>query len=131
MLTTTPVESTVLYNQGIFLPERTREIIRQIRSLLTQVVELDDATLARTGLGQFSLVTDFGKRVLPVPSADLDTTWEGPVHSFLTKNAQTRPDQPAISYNNQVVTYKQLGKLIPSKPCTGRRSQVFPSRRGA
>jgi hypothetical protein len=74
-----------------------------------QVVELDETALAKAGLGDYSLVTEFGRSVLPVPDADLDTTWEGPIHHFLTKHAQSRPDLPAISYNNQVVTYKQLG----------------------
>jgi hypothetical protein len=52
--------------------------------------------------------------VLPTPAADLDTTWEGPIHHFLTRHAQERPDLPAISYNGQVVTYKQLGTFATS-----------------
>jgi hypothetical protein len=34
------VEATVLFNQGLYHPERARELIRQIRSLLSQVMPL-------------------------------------------------------------------------------------------
>jgi len=77
-------------------------------------VELDRLSeLESTGVGAFSLVTEFGKSVLPVPSEDLDTTWEGPIHTFLTKHAQANSDLPAISYDGQVLTYGQLGWARP------------------
>lgn len=77
---------------------------------------MDDIALRKTGIGQFSLITDFGKGVLPAASADLDTTWEGPIHEFLTRHAGSRPNQPAIFYNGRVITYKQLGK--PNMYCS-------------
>jgi len=53
-----------------------------------------------------SLLTTYGKNVVPNPEEELDSSFFGSIQSYLTKHAHEHPDRVAIANNERFGTKK-------------------------
>ncbi|MGD2092436.1 MAG: amino acid adenylation domain-containing protein [Candidatus Aminicenantes bacterium] len=93
----------LVYNLDLFERYRMVEMLEQYRYLLEQA-----AAKPRGKIASFSLVTDRTKAVLPNPLQELDSKWEGAVHTQFSRQAQRHPQRPAVQDNHLVFTYSEL-----------------------
>src|SRR5579864_4312669 len=82
------------------------EVLRQYRSLLTQIVETP-----HRGLDSFTLVTDEARQYLPDPSMPLDSQWRGGVHELFHVQAERAPEHMAVADPHVTWTYRKLDDL--------------------
>ncbi|HKI02160.1 MAG TPA: amino acid adenylation domain-containing protein, partial [Thermoanaerobaculia bacterium] len=93
----------LVYNAGLFAPERMAEVLRQFEGLLGQAVADPERPL-----GGFSLVTPAAAALLPDPRAALSPAWEGAVHSLFARQARRVPDRVAVADPGESWTYAEL-----------------------
>ncbi|MCK4359258.1 MAG: amino acid adenylation domain-containing protein [Candidatus Cloacimonetes bacterium] len=96
----------LVYNTELFRKDRMIEMLEQYRYLLSQIVEKPDKRISH-----FSLVTPTAQAILPDPSEELDSTWEGAIHTLFSQQAKCMPDSTAIEYSNKTWSYKELDAL--------------------
>ncbi|HEV8722247.1 MAG TPA: amino acid adenylation domain-containing protein [Candidatus Binatia bacterium] len=92
-----------VYNADLFKAPRMIEMAQQYEKLLTQIVEDPDENIA-----SFSLLTPRAKKVLPDPTQVLCSDWVGAVHERFSQQAQTLPEQIAVSDPQSSWTYGEL-----------------------
>jgi len=95
----------LVYNVDLFRKERMREVLEQFHQLLAEVVEDPD----RNVFG-FSLITPVGKERLPDPAEAQQTAWHGAVQDRFSEHARRAPDQVAIRFGEQSLTYRHLDR---------------------
>jgi amino acid adenylation domain-containing protein len=83
------------------------EMLEQLRLLLEQMIERPEAVL-----GDYSLVTESSRAILPDPSVTL----EEPRHRFVTEcfaaHAARDPSHPALSCKGEIWSYGELAKNV-------------------
>jgi amino acid adenylation domain-containing protein len=99
------IELVSIYDADLFSEARVKAMLQQWSDLLAQVV------VEPTGsVGQFSLVTDAAKAVLPDPTERLDETWAGAIHSRIADQAEAQPDKLAIIDAQESWRYRDIDR---------------------
>lgn len=100
------IHLNLVYNTELFRKDRMIEMLEQYRCLLSQIVEKPDKRISH-----FSMVTPTAQAILPDPSEELDSTWEGAIHTLFSQQAKHMPDRTAIEYLKKTWSYKELNTL--------------------
>jgi amino acid adenylation domain-containing protein len=99
------IELAIVYNTDLFRECRIAALLEQFASLLGQVVDNPELPI-----GQFSLVTDSSRRLLPDPKEALDDRWEGAIHELFADQARCAPAKLAIVDPEQSWSYGELDR---------------------
>ena len=97
------IQFNLVYNADLFDRGRMVGMLDQFSQLLSQVVEDPD----RNVFG-FSLLTSVGKERLPDPTEAQQTAWHGAVQDRFSEHARRTPDEVAVRFGEQSLTYRQL-----------------------
>ena len=97
------IQFNLVYNSSLFSRPRMAEMLRQLESVLSQVVD-DPAVPIR----RLSLVTEESALILPNPRQDLNNDWHGAIHERLSLQASNRPESLALSDSWGKWDYKAL-----------------------
>ncbi|HRV96584.1 MAG TPA: condensation domain-containing protein, partial [Anaerolineae bacterium] len=97
------VHLNLVYKTSLFRRERMEAMLAQYIQLLQQITAQPNRPLA-----ELSLVTPEARPILPDPTAPLNDTWHGAVHSQFARMAQQQPQKPAIVDPHESWTYQQL-----------------------
>jgi amino acid adenylation domain-containing protein len=100
------LELTLVYNADMFDPAQARAMLDQWTHLLEQI-SLDP----ERKLDQFSLVPAAARAVLPDPTEALDERWHGPIHAWVARRAEARPDSTAVSDGREQWSYRELDRI--------------------
>jgi non-ribosomal peptide synthetase component F len=98
-----PLKVRVVYNTILFARDRIQELLRQVQQLLSMVAKNQDEKVS-----EMSLLTTYGKNVVPNPEEELDSSFFGSIQSYLTKHAHEHPDRVAIANNEREYPYKYV-----------------------
>jgi non-ribosomal peptide synthetase component F len=93
----------LVYNADLFREERMVHMLDQYEHLLAETVEHPDRSVFGV-----SLITQAARDRLPDPCKVLEADWNGSVQARFAENARQTPEQVAISYDGQRLTYRQL-----------------------
>ena len=94
---------SLIYATDLFRAERAREMLRQYKDLLEQIVNNPDEQIDR-----YSLITEQARRVIPDPTTPLDRTWHGSVQHFFSQYARQNPDRLAVVDAHGATRYRDL-----------------------
>ena len=100
------VDLSLVYNAGLFLPERIAEMAWQFEYLLEQAVGCPEQLVSK-----FSLVGPQTRLVAPDPRAPLDSKFEGAVHELFRSWAESSPHQLAVADPDVNWSYMHLERL--------------------
>eukprot|EP00297_Palpitomonas_bilix_P001862 CAMPEP_0113882360 /NCGR_PEP_ID=MMETSP0780_2-20120614/8913_1 /TAXON_ID=652834 /ORGANISM="Palpitomonas bilix" /LENGTH=1444 /DNA_ID=CAMNT_0000869369 /DNA_START=33 /DNA_END=4367 /DNA_ORIENTATION=- /assembly_acc=CAM_ASM_000599 len=101
-----PLKFRAAYNAILFEPSRIEELLRQLETVLLQCSKTPTALITDP-----SLLTPFSKDILPDPTSPIDTTFYGPVSSFLSQWATSDPQRLFIKETDQSFTYGEVEQL--------------------
>jgi amino acid adenylation domain-containing protein len=97
------ISLTLVYNADLFGAARMNEMLGQYKHLLSQIVEEPDEKISH-----YSLLTPAAAALLPNPAEELSPKWEGAVHTIFSAQARRAPDQLAVVYRREALTYREL-----------------------
>lgn len=96
----------LVYKTSLFRRTRMEELLGQYIQLLQQITQQPNQPISK-----LSLVTPTAQKVLPDPTISLSDTWQGEVHSQLTRMAQKQPHHPAVVDPQITWSYQELDQL--------------------
>ena len=99
------VDLAIVYNADVFSEGRMSVLLEQLSYVLSQIVEDPQSTL-----DQYSLTNPSAQAFLPDPTAPLDQTWEGAIHTFFSKQARGETERLAVVDPNETWTYRELDR---------------------
>jgi non-ribosomal peptide synthetase component F len=97
------IQFDLVYNNHLFETARMVEMLRQLRLLLSQIVEKPDENIKR-----LSLVTPEAEALLPNPTQELSFRCEGAVHTRFSEQSRRVPYQLAVKDKQDVWDYREL-----------------------
>ncbi|KAI9098595.1 hypothetical protein DFS34DRAFT_78758 [Phlyctochytrium arcticum] len=87
-----PIEIRVVYNTVLFANDRMTDMLEQLQQILLSAAQDSGKTI-----GQFPLVTDRSRALLPDPTADLHWDgYEGAITDIFARNAAAFPDRTCV-----------------------------------
>ncbi|HYH80464.1 MAG TPA: amino acid adenylation domain-containing protein, partial [Longimicrobium sp.] len=93
----------LVYARDLFDAGRMREMLTQLRAILSQAVADPDTAATR-----LSLLSAAARGVLPNPSEPLSTAWRGSVPALFARRAAETPDALAVEDPRERWTYAEL-----------------------
>ena len=94
------IKLAMVFNTDLFDRERIEEMLEQLKCLLSQIVRQPNEKI-----GNFSLVTDRARFVLPNPAQPFPNSQHESIQSLFSRQAEKRPTQIAIIDENESWTY--------------------------